>query len=180
MKVEIQFGDDTWYEVITSILTSDEFAQNFHDTILSTASSHHWKAIYWECIPVSKKTWKSIPFTMAILPAYELYNTHPSSKAYQSYFSVTEDPYISFINLSGTTKLIVPTPSEGSKDPTHLLSFLKTCTDPIGWWRYVMSTLQDDILSTTDTRWVNTHGLGVPWLHVRFDSYPKYYRSNLK
>jgi hypothetical protein len=25
-------------------------------------------------------------------------------------------------------------------------------------------------------RWLSTAGLGVPWLHLRLDSYPKYYR----
>ena len=25
-------------------------------------------------------------------------------------------------------------------------------------------------------RWLSTAGMGIPWVHVRIDSYPKYYR----
>jgi hypothetical protein len=41
-------------------------------------------------------------------------------------------------------------------------------------WRNVGETMQQRI--TDRPVWLNTAGGGVSWLHVRLDSWPKYYR----
>ena len=35
--------------------------------------------------------------------------------------------------------------------------------------------LDEDLKKNGGTKWLSTHGLGVSYLHVRIDKYPKYY-----
>jgi hypothetical protein len=34
----------------------------------------------------------------------------------------------------------------------------------------------EELLQAGRRFWISTSGLGVPWVHVRLDSYPKYYQ----
>ena len=43
-------------------------------------------------------------------------------------------------------------------------------------WRAEGEEVSTHMLLETSPLWVSTAGLGAPWLHVRLDSRPKYYR----
>ena len=57
----------------------------------------------------------------------------------------------------------------------HLASFVRDApASQIGeFWRCVACTFGRTVSQTP--LWISTSGLGVIWLHVRLDSYPKYY-----
>jgi hypothetical protein len=80
-----------------------------------------------------------------------------------------------FSNLGADAILVAPTPAEGV-DCAHLASFLRTADDRqiAALWRAVALALRS-VLGPTP-HWVSTAGLGVSWLHVRIDRFPKYYR----
>ena len=42
------------------------------------------------------------------------------------------------------------------------------------FWKKVVSSIKK-MLKTNDKVWVSTHGKGVPYLHIRIDTNPKYY-----
>ena len=93
-----------------------------------------------------------------------------------------------FPNLSGDAVLVVPKPldavqSDSSNDSTnnnysHLAMFLRNAPyEQIqSYFRMVVATYEEQIMQQMSRKvWFSTSGLGVSWLHIRFDRYPKYY-----
>ena len=83
----------------------------------------------------------------------------------------------SFPNLSGDTILVIPMPNSGKSYAT-----IKDFTDnaPLvqqqEFWKRV-AKLAKEQMKIHKRVWVSTHGLGVPYLHVRICNKPKYYFS---
>ena len=83
---------------------------------------------------------------------------------------------ISFKNLSGDTSLIVPCPDVG-KNYAHIKLFNKNASDSKKkeLWKKVAEEITNIINNDKDQEiYLNTHGHGVPYLHVRVDLTPKY------
>ena len=60
----------------------------------------------------------------------------------------------------------------------HLASFLREAppAQVCALWEQVGRAVRESIGS--EPCWVSTAGMGVAWLHVRIDSWPKYYRHD--
>jgi hypothetical protein len=86
---------------------------------------------------------------------------------------------VSFPNLGGDARLVVPTPQPGTPAPTyaHLARFCRQApvAQLAALWRAVGTEVLAWWAGTTAPLWLSTSGLGVGWLHVRLDSRPKYY-----
>ena len=86
-----------------------------------------------------------------------------------------ETQVLSFPNLGGDASLIVPTKQTDTSAYCHLRTFTKDA--PIeqqhAVWQRVGSSMLENL--SDKNIWLNTAGGGVPWLHIRFDSRPKYY-----
>ena len=91
---------------------------------------------------------------------------------------------LTFPNISGNALLVVPRPSPGRQPYTHLAAFLRLCpqSEIHRLWQQVGTVMSQElqgvpgsILHPTKALWLSTHGMGVPWLHVRIDKHPKYY-----
>ena len=82
---------------------------------------------------------------------------------------------LSFFNLSKTSLLVVPKP-RNNKKYTTLKQFMDNATmkQQKVFWKKVASSI-NKMLKTNDKVWVSTHGKGVPYLHIRIDTNPKYY-----
>jgi hypothetical protein len=78
-----------------------------------------------------------------------------------------------FKNLGGDTILIAPSPT-GSYP--HFAAFLRTA--PAGQVDELFRAIGNAVADWEGAGppWVSTAGMGVPWLHVRIDTRPKYYR----
>lgn len=110
----------------------------------------------------------------------------------------TVDGVVSFLNIGGDASLVVPCPSHlsnlvprrGSKPKVrmeelrhyaHLAAFQRDAPAPQvkALWQKVFGELivklQTQYKSEEMKIWLSTSGLGVPWLHVRLDTTPKYY-----
>ena len=89
---------------------------------------------------------------------------------------------ISFKNLSGDSTLIVPCP-DANKNYAHLSLFNKNATNSkkLELWKKVAEEINNIIKNNKEQEiYLNTHGYGVPYLHIRIDPTPKYGYQFLK
>tara|TARA_Y100000310_G_scaffold255230_1_gene262573 strand:- start:517 stop:999 length:483 start_codon:yes stop_codon:yes gene_type:complete len=98
---------------------------------------------------------------------------------FNNYIKKTKNKYVvTFPNLSGDTILIVPIPKKG-KNYAHIKNFIDNAsiTQQKAFWKQVVKTAKKQ-LKMYDHIWISTHGLGVPYLHVRISNKPKYYYNS--
>ena len=83
----------------------------------------------------------------------------------------------SFPNLSGDTVLVVPMPKQGKSYAT-LKDFVDNAPkkQQQELWCLVAKEAKKQVKKFGKV-WISTHGLGVPYIHVRIASQPKYYFS---
>jgi hypothetical protein len=84
---------------------------------------------------------------------------------------------ISFYNLSKDALLVIPMPRK-NKDFSTIKGFIDnaTLTQQQHFWQLVAKTIKK-ALKTHDEVYVSTHGLGVPYFHLRIDFAPKYIQT---
>ena len=109
----------------------------------------------------------------------KLMNAVPNYDSFRSYIdNAPENDVVSFYNLSGDTLLVVPTPS-GNKNYSSILYFMQSASNEqikLLWKRVALETIK--FVEKHNVAWISTHGLGVPWLHIRISSQPKYYGNS--
>jgi len=100
--------------------------------------------------------------------------------SFKEHFIKPKNKYVtSFTNLSGNSVLVVPVPSKKSKrNYTTLKDFIDNApkVQQKEFWIHVAECIIE-MLKIVDTIYINTHGLGVYYLHVRLDTKPKHYYS---
>lgn len=95
--------------------------------------------------------------------------------AFSAHFSKNAE-VVTFPTLGGDATLVVPCPLDPETRYGHLRAFLRTAPDSQKHllWETVGRQMSQRL--GTKPVWLNTAGGGVPWLHVRLDDQPKYYR----
>ncbi len=134
-------------------------------------------ALYLECSPFAPTTGDK-PFECVAINATPAFNGAANSAAFDTHFvGVPHDQTIvSFENLGKDAILVVPKPIAANAVYYHLKSFLNGA--PAAQTAELWATTGRDLdaqLAKGKTIWLSTHGTGVPWLHVRLDTTPKYY-----
>lgn len=161
----------TYAEVIQSWQTDNLF-RAFFISILSAAP---YAAFRWETPPVTYASVNRL-FEFALIDSPHL-NSTASPAAFQEFFSHTmgEDVVV-FSNLGKDATLIVPVPQAVTDTYAHLASFTRQASENQqgAFWQKVGEMMQKSL--GEKPIWLNTAGAGVPWLHIRLDSSPKYYR----
>ena len=81
----------------------------------------------------------------------------------------------SFYNLNKDTRLVIPMPRRGKNYATltHFLLFAPQIQIR-NFWKYVAKQIKKE-MKKNERLYVSTHGMGVPYMHVRISSKPKYY-----
>lgn len=129
--------------------------------------------------------YETSPFESYYSPYEERYITNTSlNKMRQSYDAFKQhinnstDEYVTyFLNLSKKSMLIVPMPQSG-KIFTTLKDFMDNASDTQQKRFWNMVAVQAIEMKEKHGKvWISTHGLGVPYLHVRIDTFPKYYTT---
>ncbi len=84
---------------------------------------------------------------------------------------------IAFYNLSRDAILVIPMPRK-NKDFSTMKGFIDYAplTQQRYFWKLVAATIKR-ALKTHDQVYVSTHGLGVPYFHLRIDFEPKYFKT---
>lgn len=85
----------------------------------------------------------------------------------------------SFYNPSKTSLLIIPT-NKDCKKYTSIKLFIDNAsiTEKEFFWSKVAHEAIN-MLKKHNKIWISTHGLGVPYFHLRIDIIPKYYHNNI-
>ena len=83
-----------------------------------------------------------------------------------------------FKNISGSSILIIPMPREG-KNFSTIKNFIDNADDTQKkeFWKIASYVIKLE-MKHNKSLWISTHGLGVPYFHLRIDDKPKYYRTN--
>lgn len=114
------------------------------------------------------------PFELVLVDSPEI-DLAPDPRDFQERFEADPADVLVFDNLGGDAAMIVPRPRAGAPGYAHIAGFLRHAPleQQLALWR----TVGEAALARLGDRpaWLNTAGGGVPWLHVRLDSRPKYY-----
>lgn len=161
----------TWREVLTLWQNDPEFGR-FYLRLLAD-------------VPFEAYFWEHPPFTLGELDkGYEvsfydsrvLAGKRADSRRFASFFE-PDLPVVSFLNLGGDARLIVPCPQAPEDAFTHLARFVRTAPEAQGV--ALLQLLGKTLLAEASDEkiYLSTSGLGVYWLHIRLDERPKYYQS---
>jgi len=165
----LSFGD-----VIQLWKSNDGFNRFF----TATLSQSDYSAFFWETPPITRNN-LALDFECVLVSAPELSRLRADPAAFSKHFlSPPADQIVTFSNLGGDATLVVPVALRDDSPYSHLAQFLKNA--PVGQasslWRNVALALNARISDAPI--WLSTAGMGVPWLHIRLDSTPKYYRHS--
>lgn len=106
--------------------------------------------------------------------------SRPDPGAFADYYGCKTAAGCVFPNLGGDAMLIAPRPDDGPKGNSysHLAFYVRNAPKErvlellnLAAKEYLKILASDQ----TSAVWFSTSGMGVPWLHFRLDSYPKYY-----
>ena len=94
---------------------------------------------------------------------------------FAQHFPRAVDGVVSFDNLRGDARLVVPAPMADDTVYNHLAQFARHAPSAPqdALFRAVGEHMQQRIVRKPV--WLSTAGAGVSWLHVRLDDRPKYY-----
>lgn len=157
-------------DFINELCVSPEF-RSFYNTLLKEIP---FRAYFWEH-PAVKKNTLSFAYEFTIVGSVGLANAMEDLKPFEKYFN--DAPVVSFSNLKGDARLVVPCPFNAETDYTHLGVFVRTASAAQSdvFWQLVGEEVNRTIGDVPF--WLSTSGLGVSWLHVRLDRVPKYYKT---
>lgn len=133
-------------------------------------------AVFWEMPAITAATLDRV-FECVLVESQALSALTPDPSAFYVPFARVDpgDEVVVFANLGRDAVLVAPRPLGSPESYTHLLAFsrLAAWEQQHAFWRVVGRTIGQRI--SDRPLWVSTSGLGVPWLHVRLDTWPKYY-----
>lgn len=132
-------------------------------------------AFFWECNP--RPAEGDAPMSFVLVDAPALAKLTPSSAAFATHLEAADGPVTTFPNLGGDALLVVPAPEGRTDAYTHLADFVRRAppAQVDALWVAVGGALEQWRRRERGRVWLSTSGLGVPWVHVRLDSRPKYY-----
>jgi len=133
------------------------------------------EAFFWEHPALHDRTLDANA-EFVLIDAPPLAGERADPRAFASHFAAAGNADVAvFANLGGDALLLAPCP-RGSPGYPHLGAFLRAA--PAGQvralWRETARSFAR--LDSAEPVWLSTSGLGVPWLHLRFDRFPKYYQ----
>jgi len=139
------------------------------------AASPH-AAIYFEMPPVTAHSALETPFEFVLLPSSSLVKGIVDTTSFAEHIGSSSCSIEYFKNLGGDANLVVPCVRGAPKTVYgHLASFVRGAqAEQVDEFWGVAATKALELLSP-EPLWVSTNGNGVHFLHLRFDSRPKYY-----
>jgi hypothetical protein len=158
----------TYAEVVDGWCNDRGFCEWFASVLASSASG----AFRWETPAVTKAT-VDRPFEFVLLDAPAL-NRPADRTAFAEHFRAGE-AVVTFDNLRGDARLVVPCPMADDSAYGHLAAFVRRA--PLEQRCDLLQAVGQAMQARVGKApvWLSTAGMGVAWLHVRVDSQPKYY-----
>jgi hypothetical protein len=148
----------------------------FRARLIGALAEAPFAAYFWELPPVTRSR-ATRPFEFVFTESPVLVRIPADASSFEDHFRrVPAGARVAvFPSLGGDATLVVPCPRAPRTVYPHLAAFARNApaAQQHAFWRRV----GDEVATRLDDRplWLSTSGLGVPWLHVRLDSRPKYY-----
>ncbi len=139
-------------------------------------NSLKFNAFYWEHPPL-RITDLARPYECLVIESSTLDRLGVNEKAFSNYIhSISE--VTDFENLGGDAHLVVPCKKSEEQIYNHFSKFLNggDRKQIIAFFSRIGELIEGEIENRSQV-WLNTAGMGVIWLHVRMDAYPKYYKT---
>lgn len=167
----LRHGDRLPYDEVLKLWQNDAEFRSFFLSILVEAP---FCAYRWETPPINTTTANRI-FEFVLLNDPRL-DRPPDTRSFSSYFDPdSKDGIVAFPNLGNDAFLVVPSPRDEASAYGHLAAFVRqaSLSQNHALWQTVGQVMEQQL--NPKPIWLSTAGGGVSWLHVRLDSYPKYY-----
>ncbi|WP_144866901.1 DUF6940 family protein [Hyella patelloides] len=165
------------YSQTIELWQSDSEFNSFFNSLLANSP---FSAYFWETPPITLSTINR-KFEFVLVDNPRLQQVKPNPNPFKKYFTSTfkEQDIVTFSNLHKDATLVVPCPLIENSAYTHVANFVRQApfSQQIALWKTVGEVVQQNL--NQKPIWVSTSGLGVYWLHIRLDSYPKYYSFQL-
>jgi len=176
--VKYKFFNKTTYTSISYkdailMLQKDEA---FINLVIKILKNCEFKSYFFETPPVQINVYDKIQFEFVLVDAVRLNNIKSDKYAFQQYF--TSDFTVSFENLGKNALLIVPCPRDMNiiNQYAQLATFVREAKiDEVYSLLKLTALKMDEVVKKNKPIWLSTSGLGVYWLHMRIDTFPKYY-----
>lgn len=146
---------------------------NFRTFFTSLLANSPYAAYFWETPPITQANCDR-PFEFVLVNSPRLAGVKSNNRSFKHYFQLRED-IVTFANLRKDALLVVPCPLANDSAYPHIAAFIRNA--PQKQQHLLWQTLGREIETNLSGQplWVSTSGLGVYWLHIRLDYYPKYY-----
>jgi hypothetical protein len=156
-------------EALYLLQTSNDFIEQ----VISSIKSCKFKAVFWECKPFTYDSKDNFEFV--VINAPELEKIQANFGYFSEHFKDRQS-IKAFPSLNKDSILISMYPIADLEYYSHLSNVLNNA--PIEQVYQLFRTIGKigTTLSSDGPVWLSTSGLGVSYIHVRFDTRPKYYR----
>lgn len=171
-RVHIREGDRVLpYGAVLEGWRTDAGFRSFFNQLLADAP---FAACFWETPPLTS-TRLDQSFECMIVDSPALAGVTAERAAFAAYFDSASDIVTDFPNLGRDALLVVPCPKGPEPVYAHLAAFVRD--GPVPQQQALWQRVGECVTNRLSDRplWVSTSGLGIYWLHVRLDSFPKYY-----
>jgi hypothetical protein len=149
----------------------------FRAFFVAELAATSFAGFFWEMPPVTRGS-LSGPFECAVIRGDGLARMRADPADFAEQFDEAAGSVAAFRNLGGDALLIAPRRISDADCYCHIAAFLRAA--PSTQQHELLELLAHKTREMLDTGrerfWISTSGLGVPWVHVRLDSYPKYYQ----
>jgi hypothetical protein len=175
VTIDVQGRLASFSEVVQGWRNDEGFRVFFIEALKSTPFS----GFFWEMPPIVTST-LSRPFEYVTIQTNAFQSMAADPLPFISQLdnqSRDSSSVVSFRNLGGDALLLVSRETTAAHAYSHIGAFVRAA--PIEQIHELLMAMAVNILSilgsSSQPLWVSTSGLGVPWLHIRFDRHPKYY-----
>lgn len=137
-----------------------------------------FQAYFWETPPVRSLEEQTFEFIVQKSDILAQVRGDPAPFAEHISGNEGSNCVKAFPNLGRNALLVVPCRNGDADHYAHIGKFLRSAPHEqvLEFWRTVGAMVRREVDSMGGKPlWVSTSGLGVYWLHVRLDLYPKYY-----
>jgi hypothetical protein len=165
---------------VVSLWASDPHFGGWFSGILAGLDSNSFR---WETPPLAASDGSlDRPFECMVIDDPGLASPRADPTAFEAHLrKASKEGVAVFANLGGDATLVVPEAIGKREAYGHLAAFVRRApaAQQVALWTAVGRAMRTRLESRTDRPvWLSTAGAGVPWLHVRLDDRPKYYRHS--
>ncbi len=173
-RIQIYEGENpVSFSTYLKLLEDDREFVSWYSDLLAGAD---YQAFFWEHPPFCAANIDSVA-EFVLLDSPVLARLSPNPRPFNLHFeSEHQGDIVSFRSLGGDAVLVAPRPAGSLDAYVHLAAFLRQASQSQieNLWRATGRAARENL--SERNLWLSTSGLGVSWLHIRLDSYPKYYQ----